>query len=165
MAGVSNLSFDQAMKTWTMNTWTAPYVMSVRYQVGPSEPAHDDTSGAYEDILELNTVEPEYGDLDRADIATVRAAGDETLAQLLEQELALAIKIDAHCRAVQAGMTAATVDEVVNFEPGMMKVEVLSFPKLVNWRAKLEASASERTCSTCSKTCDVGVACWWCGNA
>jgi len=23
---------------------------------------------------------------------------------------------------------------------------------------------AERTCSTCSKTCDVGVKCWWCGN-
>jgi hypothetical protein len=24
---------------------------------------------------------------------------------------------------------------------------------------------SERVCQTCSKTCDVGIACWWCGNA
>lgn len=23
---------------------------------------------------------------------------------------------------------------------------------------------AERTCGTCSKTCDVGVKCWWCGN-
>lgn len=23
----------------------------------------------------------------------------------------------------------------------------------------------ERTCTTCQKTCDVGVPCWWCGNA
>jgi hypothetical protein len=28
----------------------------------------------------------------------------------------------------------------------------------------IQAAATERTCSTCSKTCDVGVKCWWCGN-
>lgn len=22
----------------------------------------------------------------------------------------------------------------------------------------------ERQCNTCARTCDVGVACWWCGN-
>lgn len=25
-------------------------------------------------------------------------------------------------------------------------------------------TATERTCTTCSKTCDVGQKCWWCGN-
>jgi len=44
---------------------------------------------------------------------------------------------------------------------------IAKYPGLGKWHPdyeRLSAPPAERTCSTCSKTCDVGVKCWWCGN-
>jgi hypothetical protein len=75
----------------------------------------------------------------------------------------------------------ANLDDIVNFEVGMRAdVDIgwnyhderltakESHPCTVcgkpDWPSCLPHAPSSRTCATCSKTCDVGVKCWWCGN-
>lgn len=69
----------------------------------------------------------------------------------------------------------ATLEDVVNFELGIEvrlalpwipavkaedKCEMFGIDRSA---ARLPAPPAERTCTVCSKTCDVGK-CWWCGN-
>lgn len=62
-------------------------------------------------------------------------------------------------------ITLASLTDVVNFE--LCQDIALSFaekPRVTAGYVGPVMAAKERVCSTCSKTCDVGVACWWCGN-
>jgi hypothetical protein len=63
-------------------------------------------------------------------------------------------------------ITLANVEDVVNFELGL-QLSTTYMPHVTAGYvgpAKQLPMHSERTCATCSKTCDVGVKCWWCGN-